>query len=138
MEIYSLKESLNLSLPLASAQVEAGFPSVADDHIEGSIDLQSYLITRPSSTFIVKVKGESMINAGILPGDLLIVDRSKTPQSGSIIIALYQGEFTVKRLILEKGGGYLKSENQAYPNLLIKQKDDFEIWGTVCHVIHSF
>jgi len=69
---------------------------------------------------------------------MLIVDKSISPQSGSIIIALYQGEFTVKRLVIEKGQGYLKSENPAYPTIAITQVDDFEIWGTVTHVIHSF
>jgi DNA polymerase V len=138
MEIFRLEEALPQPLPLVSAQVEAGFPSVADDHIEGSLDLQKYLIPRPAATFFVKAKGESMLGCGIFPGDMLIVDKSISPQSGSIIIALYQGEFTVKRLVIEKGQGYLKSENPAYPTIAITQVDDFEIWGTVTHVIHSF
>jgi len=137
MKVFQLEESAPLPLPLVAAQVEAGFPSVADDYIEGSLDLQKYLIPRPAATFFVKAKGESMLGAGIFPGDLLIVDRSISPQSGSIIIALYQGEFTVKRLVIEKGQGYLKAENPSYPTIAITQVDAFEIWGTVTHVIHS-
>lgn len=137
MDIFKVEESSYLPLPLFGAQVEAGFPSVADDHIEGSLDLQRYLIPRPSSTFFVRAKGESMLGAGIFPGDLLIVDKSKKAVSGNIIIALYQGEFTVKRLVIEHGRGYLQAENPAYPKIAITRVDEFEIWGTVTHVIHS-
>ena len=100
-----IDDSLPLTVPLFSAHVEAGFPSVADDHIESSLDLQTHLIPRPAATFFVRAKGDSMIGAGIFSGDLLVVDKSISPQSGSIIIALYQGEFTVKRLIIDKGQG---------------------------------
>jgi DNA polymerase V len=133
-----IDDSLPLTVPLFSAHVEAGFPSVADDHIESSLDLQTHLIPRPAATFFVRAKGDSMIGAGIFSGDLLVVDKSISPQSGSIIIALYQGEFTVKRLIIDKGQGYLKAENPAYPTTAITQVDAFEIWGTVIHAIHSF
>jgi DNA polymerase V len=138
MTLFKPEDSLPLPLPLFSAHVEAGFPSVADDHIESSLDLHSHLIPRPAATFFVRTKGESMVGAGIFPGDLLIVDKSISPQSGAIIIALYQGEFTVKRLILDKGQGFLKAENPAYPIMAITQVEAFEIWGTVTHVIHSF
>lgn len=138
MEFYRVEDIPFQPLPLVSAQVEAGFPSVADDHVESSLDLQKYLIPRPAATFFVRAKGESMTGAGIFPGDLLIVDKSLSPQSGQIIIALYQGEFTVKRLVIEKGQGYLKAENPAFPTIAITQVDAFEIWGTVTHVIRSF
>jgi DNA polymerase V len=78
-----------------------------------------------------------MLGAGIFPGDLLIVDKSLEAKSGQIIIALYQGEFTIKRLIIEKGQGYLKAENPSYPTIAITQVEAFEVWGTVTHVIHS-
>lgn len=137
MEFFRPDTSSCTNLPLFSTQVEAGFPSVADDHIEQTLDLQRYLIPRPAATFFVKAKGESMIGAGIFPGDLLIVDKSIQAKSGSIIIALYQGEFTVKRLVIESGQGYLKAENPSYPTIAITQIEAFEIWGTVTHVIHS-
>jgi DNA polymerase V len=137
MEFFRPTETLPTNLPLFSTQVEAGFPSVADDHIEQTLDLQRYLIPRPAATFFVKAKGESMVGAGIFPGDLLIVDKSLQAKSGSIIIALYQGEFTVKRLIIEQGQGYLKAENPAFPTIAITHIESFEIWGTVTHVIHS-
>lgn len=137
MDVFRPEDSLSQPLPLFGAQVEAGFPSVADDHIEGTLDLQKYLIPRPAATFFVRAKGESMLGAGIFPGDLLIVDKSKKATSGSIIIALYQGEFTVKRLVIEHGKGYLQAENPAYPKIAITRVDEFEIWGTVTHVIHS-
>lgn len=134
---YRPVDTASIHLPLVSAQVEAGFPSVADDHIEDTLDLQRYLVPRPAATFFVKAKGDSMIGAGIFPGDLLIVDKSLSPKSGSIIIALYQGEFTVKRLVIEQGQGYLKAENPRFPTIAITQVESFEIWGTVTHVIHN-
>ena len=137
MEFFRPTETPAINLPLFSTQVEAGFPSVADDHIEGTLDLQRYLIPRPAATFFVKAKGESMIGAGIFPGDLLIVDKSIQAKSGNIIIALYQGEFTVKRLVIEQGQGYLKAENPRFPTIAITQVESFEIWGTVTHVIHN-
>lgn len=124
--------------PLVGATIEAGFPSVASDHIESSLNLHTYLVTRPASTFFIRVKGDSMIGAGIFPKDLLIVDRSISPKSGHIVIALYMGEFTLKRLIQEKNGIFLKAENPAYPTLSITHPEAFEIWGVVIHAIHSF
>ncbi|MDA0859295.1 MAG: translesion error-prone DNA polymerase V autoproteolytic subunit, partial [Verrucomicrobia bacterium] len=86
-----------LSLPLFSARVQAGFPSPADDHLERSIDLNEELIRNPAATFFVRVKGESMQDAGIASGDILVVDRSLAPTDRKIVVAMIDGEFTVKR-----------------------------------------
>lgn len=126
-----------LPIPLYLCSVEAGFPSPADDYMEGRLDLNSHLIQNPTATFFVRVSGDSMINAGIYPDDLLIVDRSLTPKDNSIVIAVLDGDLTVKRLLHEKGGLFLKPENCNYPLIKIGKETHFEIWGVVTNVIHS-
>lgn len=122
-------------LPLFSSLIEAGFASAVDDHIERTIDLNELLVPRPAATFFVRVKGDSMKDAGIHPGDILVVDRSLEPVSGRIVVAILDGEFTVKRLILENGHAVLVPENAAYPTLKISKERDFQVWGTVTYVI---
>ncbi len=136
MELFRCEEGPFPPLHLAISEVEAGFPSMADDHPTGTLNLHELLVPRPASTFFVKAKGDSMIGAGILPGDLLIVDKSKSPQSGHIIIALYQGEFTVKKLLIENKKIFLKAENPRFPLIAITQPEQFQVWGTVTYVIH--
>ena len=127
-----------LSCPLYQSRVAAGFPSPADDYVEGQLDLNRYLIDRPAATFFVRVQGDSMLGAGIHPGDLLIVDRSRQADDGRVIIAVLDGELTVKRLRRRKGQVWLHPDNEAYPPLLITEDRDFHIWGVVRHVVHSF
>ena len=126
-----------LELPLFTSKVPAGFPSPADDHLEASIDLNQQYIDHPAATFFVRVQGHSMKDAGIHSGDMLIVDRSLEPKSGSIVIAVVNGELTVKRLIMENQQVWLKPENPDYEPLLITEEMDLHIWGVVAHVIHS-
>ncbi len=126
-----------LELPLFTSKVPAGFPSPADDHLEASIDLNQQYIEHPAATFFVRVKGYSMKGAGIHSGDMLIVDRSLEPKSGSIVIAVVNGELTVKRLILENQQVWLKPENPDYEAMHITEGMDLHIWGVVAHVIHS-
>ena len=126
-----------LSCPLYQSRVAAGFPSPADDYVEGQLDLNRYLIDRPAATFFVRVQGDSMLGAGIHPGDLLIVDRSRQADDGRVIIAVLDGELTVKRLRRRKGQVWLHPDNEAYPPLLITEDRDFHIWGVVRHVVHS-
>lgn len=126
-----------LELPLYTSKIPAGFPSPADDHIEASIDLNQQYVQHPAATFYVRVQGHSMKDAGIHSGDMLIVDRSLEPKSGSIVIAVVNGELTVKRLILENQQVWLRPENADYEPLLIKEEMDLHIWGVVAHVIHS-
>jgi DNA polymerase V len=122
-------------LPLFSSQIEAGFASAADDHVDRTIDLNELLILHPAATFFVKVKGDSMKNAGIHPGDILVVDRSLEPTSGRIVVAILDGEFTVKRLILENGEAILIPENPSFLPIRIAKERDFQVWGTVTYVI---
>ncbi len=123
---------------LYAARVHAGFPSPADDFIDKALDLNEHLIAHPAATFFVKVQGDSMIDAGIHPGALLVVDRSLQPRSGSIILAILDGEFTVKRLKKDKGQVILCPENPRYAPVTVMPGQDFEVWGVVRHVIRSF
>lgn len=117
--------------------VAAGFPSPADDHHERAIDIGRYLVKNPAATFYVKVKGDSMLGAGIHPGDILVVDRSLVATHGSIVVAVLNGEFTVKRLHRQGGVVRLVAENTLYPDLAIEEWDDFSVWGVVAHVLHK-
>ena len=130
--------SEKLKIPLLSDSVSAGFPSPADDYTEENIDLNDHLISNPFSTFFLRVKGDSMVNAGINDKDLIIVDKSLTAKPGNIIIAMIDGEFTVKRLSIKNNELYLKSENNNYPNFRFKNHLDIQIWGVVIYSIHSY
>lgn len=126
-----------MRLPLFAVPVKAGFPSPADDFIESHLDLNEYLIHHPAATFFVRVDGDSMINAGIHKNDILIVDRALEPANGKIVVAIVNGEFTVKRLVLQSGKTTLKAENPLYPSIQIHPESDFRIWGIVTYVIHK-
>jgi len=117
--------------------VSAGFPSPAEDYIEGKLDLNRYLVKHPAATFFVRVVGDSMIDAGIHPKDMLIVDRAILPTSGKIVIAVVNGELTVKRLRQVKEKLWLMPDNSNYQPLQISAEMDFLIWGVVTTVIHS-
>lgn len=137
LEIYRnlpVKEGL---YPLFCTRISAGFPSPADDYIENSIDLNELLIKHPAATFFVRVAGDSMTGAGINSGDTLIVDRSVTAVYGSIIVAVLNGEFTVKRLVRCGNITLLSPENPAYKPIEITAGSEFEVWGVVMHVIHT-
>ena len=125
-------------IPLLTDSVSAGFPSPADDYTEENIDLNEHLISNPFSTFFLRVKGDSMINAGIKDKDLIIVDKSLTARPGNIIIAMIDGEFTIKRLSIKNNELYLKSENHNYPDFRFKNHIDVQIWGVVIYSIHSY
>jgi len=116
--------------------VSAGFPSPAEDYIEGKLDLNKYLIKHPAATFFVKVTGNSMIDAGIHDGDILIVDRSIKPSSRKVVIAIVNGELTVKRIRITKGKLLLMPENRDYKPLQVEEEMGFEVWGVVTNVIH--
>jgi DNA polymerase V len=116
--------------------VFAGFPSPAEDYIEGKLDLNKHLIKHPAATFFVKVTGDSMTNAGIHPGDILIVDRSLEPADKKVVIAVVDGNLTVKRIRKIKGKVFLMPENEDYEPLQIKQEMNVEVWGVVTTVIH--
>ena len=125
-------------IPLLTDSVSAGFPSPADDHTEENIDLNEHLISNPFSTFFLRVKGDSMINAGIKDKDLIIVDKSLIAKPGDIVIAMIDGEFTIKRLSIKNDELYLKAENHNYPDFRFKNHIDVQIWGVVIYSIHSY
>jgi len=125
-------------IPLLNDSVSAGFPSPADDYTEENIDLNEHLISNPFSTFFLRVKGDSMINAGIKDKDLIIVDKSLIAKPGDIIIAMIDGEFTIKRLSIKNDELYLKAENNNYPDFRFKNHIDVQIWGVVIYSIHSY
>ena len=123
--------------PLFVSSVQAGFPSPAEDYIESSLDLNAHLIKNPAATFFVRVSGSSMKDALIFPGDILLVDRSLTPRSGRVVIAVIDGELTVKRLLLNQAKAVLKAENSEFTDIDIAPESEFEIWGVVTHIIHE-
>lgn len=124
-------------IPFASHQVAAGFPSPAEDYVENRIDLNEELVRHPAATFFVRAQGNSMVDSGIHDGDILIVDRALQPVNGNVVIAVLNGEFTVKRLKRKQGQIELVPENPDYPPIPIGHNDEFTIWGVVTHTIHS-
>lgn len=123
--------------PLFEAYVPAGFPSPAGDYEENRLDLNNYLIKNSAATFFVRASGDSMINAGIYHGDLLVVDRSIEPKDKNVVIAVLNGEFTVKRIRIRKGKITLEAENKNYEPREINSEMQFEVWGVVTNVIHK-
>ena len=127
-----------LPVPLLGRLLPAGFPSPADDHLDGEIDLGAYLIERPASTFIMRVTGESMKGAGILDGDMVVVDRSVAPRSGLVVVAVLGGEMTLKRFRrLKNGRAALQAENPDFPEFVIGEEAPAEIWGVVVGVVRK-
>jgi len=125
-------------ITLFSHKVPAGFPSPADDHAEKRLDLNEYLIDQSESTFFVRIKGDSMIDAGILDNDIVIVDRSKSAAINDIVLASIDGEFTVKVLAKNSEGPYLMPANKEYKPIHIKSDSEFEIWGVVTGSVRKF
>ncbi len=127
-----------LPVPLLGRLLPAGFPSPADDYLDGEIDLGAFLIERPASTFLMRVAGESMKNAGILDGDLVVVDRSVAPQSGQVVVGVMDGEMTLKRFRrLKNGRAALQAENPDFPEFVIREEAPAEIWGVVVGVVRK-
>jgi DNA polymerase V len=125
-----------LRLILYAAAIPAGFPSPAEDYIDKRLDLNEHLIKHPAATFFVKAAGHSMINAGIHDGDTLIVDRALEPADKKIVIAVINGDMTVKRLRKLRGRLYLMPENDSFQPIEVAEGSDFQIWGVVTSVIH--
>ena len=123
--------------PLYASSVKAGFPSPAEDYAEQHLDLNTHLIQHPAATFFLRVSGDSMINAGIFNGDLLVVDRSLEPTHGKIVIAAVNGELTVKRLKKAGKKVFLVAENKQYPPIELTDSDQIQLWGVVTHTIHA-
>jgi DNA polymerase V len=132
--IYKPDTESYLELPLIE-KIRAGFPSPADDFIEMPLDLNKALIKNPSATFFAKVVGNSMIDADINDGDILIIDRSIEPTDGKIAVCFIDGEFTLKRLSIKGNECYLVPANNNYKPIKVTQENNFIIWGIVTHII---
>ena len=124
-------------LPLFGHRVAAGFPSPADDYVEDRLDLNELLIQHQEATYFLRVTGDSMVSAGIHPGDLLVVDRAIPAQDGHVVVAEVNGELTVKRLRQVGGMPELHPENPAYPVIRFKEGQELRIWGVVTSTVHS-
>ena len=124
-------------VPLYLCPVVAGFPSPADDFVEQELDLNEHLIKHPAATFFVRVEGNSMLEAGIHPGDILVVDRSLIPKNGEIIIAAVNSELTVKRIQKKDNQVWLTTDNDWFKPIEITEETDFMVWGVVTYVLHK-
>ena len=125
-----------LSVLIAPVPVAAGFPSPAQDYFDGRIDLNAHLIKDITSTFVVRVTGDSMEGAGISDGDELIVNRALEPKDGSVVIAVLDGELTVKRLRITGTGVVLQAENPKYPDIRVPALSELTIWGVATRCLH--
>lgn len=135
--VYQPEVKTQVALNLYSHKVVAGFPSPADDNIEDTIDLNEHFIRKPDTSFLVKVQGDSMKNAGIHQGDMLVVDRSINPKDKDIVIAAMDGELTVKRLSIKSTGTWLMPENDDYDPIPVREENELMIWGVVVSVLRS-
>ena len=127
-----------LRLPLFASRICAGFPSPVDDHVEETLDLHDLLVTRPAATFYLRVEGDSMCEAGILSGDIVVVDKSLTAQDGDIVIAVLDAELTIKRMGKKDGRVALYPENKAYAPIVVSPEQDLVIWGVVTGCVRQF
>ena len=137
INIHKTTSKKKLKLLIVESGISAGFPSPADDFLDYSIDLNKELINNPDATFYGRVKGNSMKNAGLDDGDLLIIDKSLEPRNGKIAVCFIDGEFTVKRIKIDKNVCWLVPENKDYKPIKVSEENDFLIWGIVTTVIKS-
>lgn len=131
LTVLPLKARTPLRLVFPVEAIRAGFPSPAQDYADSSIDLNEELIRDKTATFIVRVAGDSMEGAGIFDGDEILVDRSLNPRSGDVVVAVIDGELTLKRLILDGTGAHLEAENAAYPPIHVDELSELTVWGVV-------
>jgi len=132
-----LETRISIRLPLVSASVEAGFPSPADDHLERGIDLNEELISHPAASFLLRVNGESMRDANIHTGDVLIVDKSLVPVDRKIVVAMIDGNFTVKRFRKRGDRVFLEAENPEFNPIEVTDGQELTIFGVVTYIIHQ-
>lgn len=125
-------------VPLYLEAVPAGFPSPAEDYVEGDLDLNEYLVRNPAATFMVRVQGDSMIGAGIHDGDVLVVDRSREAAPGKIVVAVLDGELTVKRLARRGEQYLLEPENPDYAPIVVENGRELFVWGVVTGMVRRF
>jgi len=135
--LFAHEQNESVPLPFVSDEVKAGFPSPADDFIEQRLDLNELMIPHPAATFFARVQGHSMEGAGILDGDILVIDRSLTARNGLIVVARLDAEFTVKRIQITKDKVYLSADHPDYSDIPITEDRDFEVWGVVTYIVHK-
>lgn len=135
--IYKVLTDDKISIPLVGSSVRAGFPSPADDFIEMNLSLDSELIRNKEATFYARVEGDSMQDANIHDGDLLVIDRSLEPQNNKVAVCFIDGEFTVKRLLIKEDHILLMPENKKFAPIKVTSENDFIIWGMVTYVIKA-
>lgn len=136
MPIRFTSQPSKLPLNLYAMKVPAGFPSPAEDFVEGNLDLNEHLVRRPSATYFIRAEGESMRDVGIFCGDLLVIDRSISPNSGDVVIAAVNGDLTVKKIIKTQNGWRLCAANTSYADIPLPQ-GGCDIWGVVTHSIRQ-
>lgn len=136
-EVLKFVESKAFKLPLYACNVQAGLAPAMDDSVEARIDLNQFLVDDPQSTFLVRAAGDSMIDANIRDGDLLVVDRKMPPKHGKIVIAVVDGQLTVKFLIIKQGRTYLMPANPEFPPIPVNPETGVTIWGVVTNSVHQ-
>lgn len=133
--------SVAIPIPLFSTKVRAGFPSPADDHVEQRLDVSEYLIDQADATFFVTIQGQSMIDVGLMPGDKVVVDKSKSANVGDIVLAVVDSEFTIKTLSRNKDGSVRllpANSSGVYKPIEITESTQFEVWGVVTGSFRRF
>ena len=137
LSFYLMKNSKLSSVPVLGDAVPAGFPSPAEDYLDMDLNLHDYLVRNPAATFCVRVSGGSMVSADIKSGDVMVIDRALDPINNSIVLAVLNGEFTVKRIKKRANELYLIEDNEQYQPMKITKDVDFQVWGVVTFIIHK-
>lgn len=137
MTVEIIQANRGLPLPLSISEIPAGFPSPAEGYMDDALDLNELLVKHPAATFFVRVSGTSMVEAQIYPGDVLVVDRAKEAKNRDIVVAVLNGEFTVKRILKRVKELFLAPENPKFPPIKVQEGEDFQVWGVVTYVIHK-
>ena len=137
LDFFTPDFTTQLDLPLAGTAIAAGFPSPAEEYLDLALDLNKELIKHPAATFYARVKGDSMVDAGIQDGDLLVIDKALEPKDGAIAVCYLDGEFTVKRLAVQEEGVFLMPANAEFKPIQITEENEFLVWGIVAYVIHK-
>lgn len=132
----SLEES-RLELPLYLSHVCAGFPSPCEDHVEANLSLDELCISHPAATYLVRIRGDSLKNLGVLDGDIAVVDRSVEPRQGQVVIAVVNGDFTAKVLMFDRGVPVLRAANEHYPDIRLQAGEDLEVFGVVTGIVRT-
>lgn len=136
--VYAVEPRTGVRVPFALTPVPAGFPSPAEEYLDRPLDFNELLILHPAATFAVRVTGDSMIGAGIFPGDIAVVDRALTATDGAIILAIVDGEFTIKRYRSKDGVAWLQPENEHFKRIPLTEDCEFQVWGVVKNSIRMF